>query len=402
MSARVPSSPARAVGGSLLTPAVKLLAIVAAIGGLAIAYRFAAGLGASTALSNGYPWGIWIAFDVVTGTALACGGYAVAILVYIVNRGQYHPMIRPAILTSALGYSMAGLSICFDVGRPWLLYRVPLWFRHWNLHSVLFEVAMCVMAYVTVCWIELSPAFLERFEEGGKYVPGLLQRLSKAILPPLRKAMPAVVALGLLLPTMHQSSLGSLMLLTGRKLHPIWSTPLLPLLFLVSCIGMGFAAVVFESTLSSRAFGRPAESRMLAGLARTMIPILLIFAILRTADLAWRGRLGLVFRPGRHALLFWLEMILFLAPIFMLRRESARNDPGNLFRAAMIMMTAGGLYRFDTFLLAFDPGVQYAYFPSVVEMLTTVGIVALEILLYIVIVKLFPILSGGPRLAAEP
>ena len=398
MSARATAPRPEPVGGPLFTPAVKLFAIFAAIGGLAILYRFAAGLGASTALSNGYPWGIWIAFDVVTGTALACGGYALAILIYVVNRGQYHPMIRPAILTSALGYSMAGLSICFDVGRPWLLYRVPLWFRHWNLHSVLFEVAMCVMAYVAVCWIEISPAFLEKFEQGP---PGFLRRASKRVLPPLKKVMPLIVALGLLLPTMHQSSLGSLMLLTGRKLHALWSTPLLPLLFLVSCVGMGFAAIVFESTLSSRAFGRPAESRMLAGLAKAMIPILSIFLVLRVADLAFRGRLGLVFTADRHALLFWLETVLFLAPVFMLRREAQRLDPGNLFRAAMLMMTAGALYRFDTFLLAFHPGVQYAYFPSVFEILTTLGIVAFEVLAYIVIVKRFPILSGAPRAAVQ-
>jgi Ni/Fe-hydrogenase subunit HybB-like protein len=398
MSAHVAPPRAEPVGGPLFTPAVKFFAIIAAIGGLAILYRFAAGLGAATALSDGYPWGIWIAFDVVTGTALACGGYAIAILVYIVNRGQYHPLIRPAILTSALGYSMAGLSICFDVGRPWLLYRVPLWFRHWNFHSVLFEVAMCVMAYVGVCWLEVSPAFLEKFEQGP---PNVLQKASKAILPPLKKAMPWIVALGLLLPTMHQSSLGSLMLLTGRKLHPIWSTPLLPLLFLISVVGMGFAAVVFESTLSSRAFKRPRESEMLAGLAKAMIPILLIFSVLRVADLALRGRLGLLFVADRHALLFWLEMIFFLAPVFMLRRESQRLDSGNLFRAAMLMMTAGGLYRFDTFLLAFHPGVQYSYFPSVLETLTTVGIVAFEVLAYIVVVKMFPILSGSPRAAVQ-
>jgi len=334
----------------------------------------------------------------VTGTALACGGYALAILIYVVNRGQYHPMIRPAILTSALGYSMAGLSIVFDVGRPWLLYRVPLWFRHWNLHSVLFEVAMCVMAYVLVCWIEVSPAFLEKFEAGP---PNVLQKASKAILPPLRKAMPWIIALGLLLPTMHQSSLGSLMLLTGKKLHPLWSTPLLPLLFLISCIGMGYAAVVFESTLSSRAFKRPRESRMLAGLAKAMIPILLVFFVLRVLDLVLRGKVGLLFTPDRHAFLFWLEAVLFLAPVFMLRRETQRLDPGNLFRAAMLMMAAGGLYRFDTFLLAFHPGVQYAYFPSVFETLTTLGIVAFEVLAYIVIVKRFPILSGAPRPAVE-
>jgi Ni/Fe-hydrogenase subunit HybB-like protein len=234
MSAHVAPPRAEPVGGPLFTPAAKVFAIIAAIGGLAVLYRFAAGLGASTALSDGYPWGIWIAFDVVTGTALACGGYALAILIYIVNRGQYHPMIRPAILTSALGYSMAGLSICFDVGRPWLLYRVPLWFRHWNFHSVLFEVAMCVMAYVRVCWLEVSPASPRSSSRAAERPCG---RRRRPILPPLRKAMPFIVALGLFPADDAPVVPGQPDALTGKKLHPIWSTPLLPLLFLISCIG---------------------------------------------------------------------------------------------------------------------------------------------------------------------
>ncbi|KAA0256068.1 Ni/Fe-hydrogenase cytochrome b subunit [Acidobacteria bacterium ACD] len=385
------------VGGPLFTRPFRILVGVFAFCALFMLYRFAAGLGASTGLSDGYPWGIWIAFDVVTGTALACGGYAVALLVYVLNKGKFHPLVRPALLTSALGYTTAAVAIHLDVGRPWLLYRVPLYVGNWNLNSALFEVAICVMAYVAVLWIEVSPALMERFKEGPD---GFLKRTSDRLYGPVTKALPWVIALGLLLPTMHQSSLGTVMLLTGKRLHPLWHTPILPLLFLVSCLGMGYAVVVFESMLSAALLKRPRETRMLADLSKTMNAVLVGFVVLRFLDLLVRGRLGLMFAVDRHALFFWVETVLFLLPVVLLRSARLREDAGNLFRAAMVMMFAGTLYRFDTYLVAFHPGSQWTYFPSAPEILITVGVVALEVIAYVVIVKNFPILSGAPRPAA--
>jgi Ni/Fe-hydrogenase subunit HybB-like protein len=150
-----------AIGGPLLPRGVWPLVALALLAGALIVWRFVAGLGATTALNDGYPWGLWIAFDVVTGTAFACGGYALALLVYIMKRGQYHPLVRPALVTGAFGYSIAGFSVLIDVGRPWLAYKLPF-FWHWNLRSVLLEVALCIMSYTIVLWLELSPAFLER------------------------------------------------------------------------------------------------------------------------------------------------------------------------------------------------------------------------------------------------
>src|ERR1043165_3743701 len=198
---------AKPIGGPLFTRSFVVLVALAALAGLTIVWRFAAGLGATTALNDGYPWGLWIAFDVVTGTALACGGYAMALLVYIFNRGKYHPLVRPAILTSALGYSIAGFSVVIDIGRPWMAWKLPL-------------------------YIGVRPAVLEKF--------------GKTMTPLAEKALIFIIALGILLPTMHQSSLGSLMMLTGPRLHPLWFSPLLPLLFLIGCVMMGFAIVVFE------------------------------------------------------------------------------------------------------------------------------------------------------------
>jgi Ni/Fe-hydrogenase subunit HybB-like protein len=386
------SARSEALGGPIATRPFRVLVMLFGVAAALILWRLFAGLGATTALSDAYPWGLWIAFDVVTGTALACGGYAMAILVYVMNKGRYHPLVRSAILTSALGYTMAGMSVVLDLGRPWEVWKVPLFFWSWNLNSALLEVALCIMAYMGVLWIELSPAFWERWKSGPE---GRLQRFSAKAYTFINRYLIWIIALGMLLPTMHQSSLGSLILLTGPKLHPLWQTPLLPLLFLVSCIAMGYAAVVFESSLSSLFFRRRRDTEMLAGLSAAMLPVLGAFLLLRFGDLLVRGQLGLAFVANRFAAAFWVEIALTVAPLLLLAGREARRAPGNLFRAAMLMMLAGGLYRFNTYLVAYRPGDDIHYFPTVAEFLITVGLVALEIIGYVVIVKMFPILSGG-------
>jgi Ni/Fe-hydrogenase subunit HybB-like protein len=384
------NSDVRPVGGRLLTPGFMILLALSAIGGLLVLWRFYAGLGATTALSDGYPLGLWIALDVVTGTALACGGYALALVVYIFNRGKYHPLIRPAILTSALGYSMAGLSVAIDLGRPWLMWKIPLYFRRWNLNSALLEVALCIMTYVGVLWVELAPAFLARFKDSG---PGLLQRFAQRTIPILDRALVWIIALGMLLPTMHQSSLGTMMLLAGPRLHPLWNTPLLPLLFLLTCLAMGYAIVVFESAFSSAAFRREPETPMLAVLQKVAVAVGIAFVSIRFIDLAVRGRLGLTLQLDFHGVIFWIETVLWLLPAVILF-TSRRVNLGNLFLGAMCIALAGGLYRFDTFLVAFQPGPGWHYFPSVQEMFISIGLIAMELALYVVIVRKFPILGG--------
>jgi Ni/Fe-hydrogenase subunit HybB-like protein len=387
---------AQPVGGPILTkPFLGLLAVFL-IGGVVILYRFAMGIGAVSGLSDGYPWGIWIAFDVVTGTALACGGYAVAILVYVLNKGRYHPMVRPAILTSALGYTIAGLSLGVDTGRPWNFWKVPIFFTQWNLDSVLLEVALCIMTYIIVLWIEVSPAFLEKWQDSSF---GLLRTTSRKIKPKLDRVLIWFVALGMLLPTMHQSSIGGLMILTGRKLNPLWQTPLLPLLFLISCVGMGYAVVVFESALSITFFHRRPETRMLRALSGAMVPILLGYVVIRVGDILVRGQLGRLLAFDAMSLLAIGELLMFLVPALVIWARRGVMDTGSLFRVAIVMMLAGAFYRFDTFLVAFRPGPGWTYFPSAAEMTITFSLVALEIMAYLVIVKRFPILAGG---AAQP
>ena len=393
-SAQAGHARAQAVGGPILTRPFKFFLTLFAIAGVLILYRLATGLGQITAMNDGYPWGLWIAFDVVTGTALACGGYAVALLVYILNRGKYHPLVRPAVLTSALGYSLAGVGVGLDVGRWWNIWRVPLFFWHWNLNSVLLEVALCIMSYTLVLWIELSPAFLEKAEESS--VPAL-KRFAVRWRPVVEKALLWIIALGILLPTMHQSSLGALMLIAGPRLHPLWNTGWLPLLFLMSCIAMGYAAVVFEATLSSWLFKREPEREMLAGLSQAIVPLGTAYVGLRLLDIAGRGQLGALFAFDLYSVLTLLEFLMVIAAVGMLLGDAQRQKLGNLFRAAMLFMLAGSVYRFDTYLVAFRPGAHWSYFPSVSEIMVTVGLVAGELLAFILIVKLFPILTLEKR-----
>jgi Ni/Fe-hydrogenase subunit HybB-like protein len=192
---------------------------------------------------------------------------------------------------------------------------------------------------------------------------------------------------------MHQSSLGSLLLLAGPRLHPLWNTPWLPLLFLMSCIFMGYAALIFEATLSRHFFNRPWETPMLGKLSYAMTWVLAAFGGFRLAELAFRGQLARL-SLDQYTFFFLLEMALLAAPLGILVSRARRYDPRHLFVAAMLLMLAGGLYRLDTFLIAFSPGTHWSYFPSVPELLFTIGLLALEVVLYVLIVKKFPILSG--------
>ncbi len=381
------------VGGRILTPFFKALLFVAALGALALVVRFFQGLGAATAMSDGYGFGLWIAFDVVVGTALGCGGYAMAALVYLANQGQYHPLVRPAILTGALGYTFAGASIFIDIGRYWNIWKIPTYVPWWNASSALLEVALCVMAYIVVLWLEFSPSLLEGWRGGQN---AFLEGIAETWGPRLDRVMPWIVALGLLLPTMHQSSLGTVMLLPTSKVNGLWLTSFLPLLFLVNALVLGYGAVIAEATLSSLGFKRPRETALLGSMAPIISALLLLFAGIRLVDALLGGRLGLAFAPTRFAFFFWVEMALTVAPAAMLLGARARTSAASLFRAALLILAGGILYRLDTYLVAYDPGPGWAYFPSLGEMAISLGLVAGEIMIFIYAVRRFPVLSAAP------
>ncbi len=383
------------VGGPLMTPTFKFLLAIVGVGAIALVFRFINGIGSVTNLNNGYPWGVWIAIDVVVGTALGCGGYAVALLVYILNRGQYHPLVRPAVLTSLLGYGLAVIAVATDLGRFWDLWKLPVFFWRWS-HSPQLEVALCVMLYNFVLVAELAPAFLEKWVKSPNRG---LSDFSRRTLKVLESGAVWIIALGLLLPTMHQSSLGTMMLLPGPRMHPLWFTPWLPFLFLVNCIGLGYAIVTIEAVFSAVAFKRHRETSMIAALGKVTAGVALFWVVFRVADMAIAGKLAYAFN-GR-GLMFVAEVLVNLAGALVLFSDARRRSAMWQVRAAILLVVGGAMFRINTYLIAFMPGERYSYFPAVPELLITFGIIALEVVLYIAAVKRFPILSGAPAAPAR-
>jgi len=370
------------LGGPLLTRPFIFFLLLFGLGLSFTVKRFVFGLGAVSNMSDGFPWGIWIALDVVVGTALACGGYTMALLTYAFNRMEYHPLVRPALLTSLFGYTLAGVSVLIDIGRYWQAYNIVLpW--HFNLHSVMFEVALCIGSYVLVLWIEFAPAYLEHVK-----AKRLAARLSKVLF--------VVIALGILLPTMHQSSLGTMMLMAGYKLSPLWRTGFLPLLFLLTALIMGFAVVIYESLFSSVVFRLKPETPILAQLAKIVLWCVVAFIVVRIEDVNLRGYLPLAFGGGLQGNMFLLENTFFLIGLLILLYPKNRSNPQLLFLAATCLLIGGGLYRFNAYIIGFDPGNGWQYFPSFGELSVTFGIIALEILGYIWMVKRLPVLAAHP------
>ena len=356
-----------------------ILGIIGAIGLYYLGVRFMNGMGAVVNLNDGYAWGIWVVYDIVIGTALACGGYALAITVYILNKGQYHPLVRPALLASLLGYALGGVGAIIDMGRWQQFYNILLpW--HMNFNSVMLEVGLCVMAYVMVLFIEFSPVVLEKF--GMK---NLKQKLEKILF--------LVIAIGVLLPTMHQSSLGSILIAMGHKVDPLWQTlHIQPLLALLTALTMGFAIVVFEASLSTVGFGRKSETSLLSGLGRGIMLLIALYLVVRIGEILVRGKLGLVFAFDFSSMMFWVETALFIYPLMVLSSKQSRKNSRKLFYAALSMLFAGSMYRFNAFLITFDPGPGYSYFPAFSEIMVTAGLVAIEVMVFLFIVKRFPVL----------
>ncbi len=366
------------LGGPLITPVTLTLAALTGIAAVILLIRFIFGIGAVTNVNDGYSWGIWVVYDVMAGSAFACGGYAIALMVYIFNKGEYHPLVRPALLGSLFGYTLAGASVIFDLGRYWNTWHIfmPPWAQ---VNSVMFEVAVCITLYIGVMWIEFSPAFLERF--GRK---DLKQKLSKWMF--------LFIGLGVLLPSMHQSSLGSLLIVFGTQINPLWQTLMLPAIFLMTAITVGYAVVIFESCLSASGFKRPFELDLITRLSKVMWGFLVVYLVMRSVDLTWRGAWGEAFKFNVMALCFWIEMMGFILPVILLAKPANRRRPDRLLISAVSLIVGTLMLRLNGFLIGYNTGPGWYYFPSLPELLVTIGIIAAEILGYIVLVRWLPIL----------
>lgn len=383
---------AKPLGGKILTPPVIMLLIVSAVGVYFLIVRYMFGIGAVSNLSNYMPWGIWKVINVIVGAALVCGGYACAFTVYLFNQGHYHRYVRPALLLSLLGYSFAGFSLFYDVGRYWGLFNflIP---KYWQGNSVLFEVGLCVMTYILVLTLELAPAFIEKFSD--------LEGRSRVILDKLYAFLDRflflIISLGILLPTMHQSGLGGLAVVMGQKISPLWQSPLVSLHHLISCIAMGYGCVIVTEMVISNDYKEKQHMEILSRLAKVMFMFMFVFMVLRLSEVLRSGAITLAFKGNVASVSFWVEILLMGAGLWCVRNDHVRIRPNNIFLGSCLIMTAGSLYRINVYIIGFQPVPGVTYFPSVPELSISLGMVCLQLVFFIMIIKTFPIIAKERR-----
>ena len=380
----------------LLTPGVFVLFVLMGIGFCFAAYRFLFGLGAVTNLDQHHPWGLWIAVDVSTGVALAAGGFTTAALAHIFHREHYHVVTRPALLTAMLGYTFVGLGLMVDLGRYYNIWH-PALPSMWQGNSVLFEVGMCVMCYLTVLYIEFLPVICERFI-GDRRFPRL-DRLCTVIHRVVERTMFLFIIAGVVLSCLHQSSLGNLMVIAPTKVHPLWFTPILSLLFLLSAIAVGYPMVIFESLYASWSLKLKPEMHVLSALARYIPIILGLYLAFKVGDLLIRGSYVHLTEGSVQSTMFIIEMVFgVLLPIVMLLSARVRSSAPGLFVAALLVVLGVALNRVNVFLVSYDPPyATTSYFPAIGEFAVTIGLVAALMFLYRVIVTYLPVISHPVR-----
>lgn len=382
------------------SPGVIVLIILAINGIIFLVVRFFSGLGAVTNLDNFTPWGLWIGVDVAAGVALAAGGFTSAALAHVFNREAYQAIVRPALLTAMLGYTFVAFAVFIDIGRFYYIWH-PL--VMWNGNSALFEVGICVMIYLVVLYIEFLPIVTEKFS-GKVNMPGILSSLNKPaeillkfLNKYLAKTMFVFIISGVVLSTLHQSSLGTLMVIAGAKMHPLWQTPVLPLLFLLSAIAVGFPMIIFESLIASHSFRLKPEMHILSNLGGMTIPILGVYLAFKIGDMFVRETFVYLFNFDTVSLLFLLENVLLIAAFILFVNRKMHNTPGGLFAAASLVIAGVFLNRFNNFITAYKPfHYPVVYYPSIGEISVTIGCIAMLVLLYRIIVMYFPVISGEP------
>jgi Ni/Fe-hydrogenase subunit HybB-like protein len=355
-----------------------LLQIALALGaGGVIIWKLIYGLGAVTNLSDEWPWGIWVAFDVFAGVALAAGGFVTAGVVYIFRLKRYWPVIRPAVFTAFIGYVIAGIGIAIDIGRtPRIIH--PIWM--WQPQSVMFEVALCMTIYTGVLFLEFSPQLVERFQ-----MRRLLQILHIIMIP--------LIILGITLSFMHQSSLGAVQLVMPHLLHPLWYSEWMGHMFFASAVPLGLAMVIFESTLSSKAFNKGLRTDLLGRLGLAAAWLLLLYLGFRLWEISSTGRID-SFTFDAFGWLFAAEIVLMGLGMILLFLKRVRRSPGWLFAAATMVIAGVVLNRLDAGLIGFAPSRTEAYIPAWTEVLFSVGLVAGALFVFRLAAKYLPLFEG--------
>jgi Ni/Fe-hydrogenase subunit HybB-like protein len=375
---------------SLLTPFNAVATLILAVGIPLLAYRFAAGLGATTALSQSYPWGIWIGFDMMTGIVLAAGGFTVGAAVQLLGLKDYHAIERSAILTAFLGYVMAIFGLLADLGRPWNIVQAVF---NYGSASALFEVAWCVMCYSTVLFLEFTVPFFEWL--GWKRLHAVL-----------KKALIALTVLSVVFSTMHQSALGSLFLLAPTKLHPLWYSPFIFIFFFISAILAGIAMAVIESSISHRVFARQLAGhhvdvdKLVVGLGKAGAVVAFAYFFIKLQGVidghAWDH-----LATGWGALFLVETVGLVLIPSFLFAYGARHARSGPVKVAAVMTVCGIILNRLNVAVIAFNWTNPVRYVPSWMEVWVSITLVTLGVLAFRWIVNRMPILRQDPAFPQE-
>jgi Ni/Fe-hydrogenase subunit HybB-like protein len=379
-----------------LSPLVLILLALMGIAAIIALIRYSVGIGAISNLSNSYPWGFWISFDLFTGVAISSGAFLMAAVVYIFELKQFQPLLRPSILTAFLGYLMVVIALLVDLGHPERIWYMMI---HMNGTSVLLEIGLCVMTYLAVLAVEFAPVVFE----GIKW-----QKFAHFI---HRFIMPFVI-LGVVLSTLHQSSLGSLLLIQPSKLYPLWWTPILPILFFISAISVGLSMIIFESTLSSHYFHRGLEIHLLEKLAKAIPVVLGIYALVKFGELAIAGDLKYLFTSGMMSVLFWAEIIIgVIVPMILFSIKRIRQSGSGLLISAIILLAGMILNRFNVswFAVKHPDPLSYLptfmgmvhYVPSLPEVLVSFGIFSFGIFTFGLAAKYLPVFDAEEHPAAD-
>ena len=364
-------------------------AAVALSGLVLIGYRLFAGLGHTNGMTDAYAWGIGKTFNTMVLTALGSGSFAIGIAAWIFMKRALHSVMRVALLISFLVYAIGLLAIMVDVGRSWNFWNILLPWR-WNTASP-WEVSLCMPFYAFFpLLLENTPPVLERLY----YLNPALQRHIRNLVPIIRATSPWVVALAYVLPILHQLSLGALMQLAGDRVHPLWQTPLLPLFYVWAAAFIGTATVTITLLLAWLAWKRSLDFQILNDLASLASGLAAWWLAARLLDLVVRGALPLVFAPDWFALVFWAETIAIGGAAVAMRRMAVSGSPDQLFLTSMAMVAGGMIYRYAPPALVFTAQPMAWYVPSVIEILISVGFVALCHLCFLVAVKRLPILPA--------
>jgi Ni/Fe-hydrogenase subunit HybB-like protein len=367
------------------------LCLFIAFGLVLTGYREVVGLGASVSgMSDPYAWGLWKTFNVMVLTGLGSGGFAVGIAAWVFNNKKLHSVMRVALLTSALAYWTGLAMLGVDVGRPWNFYWVIMPWQ-WNVSSPLLEIAVCMSLYASVPLLleNLPPIFEYIIYEFPKW-RGVAETCEKL----MAKVYPFIIGLAYILPMMHQSSLGALMVLGGKRVNVLWQTPCLPIIYVWAAAFLGYNCVTLCLLLAKLAWKRDLDPVVMAELNKITVYLIYAWTAFRFLDILVRGQILHVFTDGYFSFLFWVETALILGSAYVLSTENGKKL-GTMFGAHAICALGGMIYRFSPTTLAFHAKDGATYFPSAVELIISLAFVSIAVLAYLVAVKKLAILPGS-------